>query len=362
MGNYRSHFRLPGLSQSLAALMVSLLCLPLYSGTVKAQSGGTVPAETTIEVRTNEEINATKSDGRVYTGAVSKDVRDSRGQVALPRGTPVEMIVRELAEDEYGLDLESVVINANRFSVEADESAVTAERKEGLGTNSRTGRYVGTGAAIGAIIGAVTGGGKGAAIGAGVGAAGGAGAQVLTRGKSVKVPSESLVTFRLQQPLRTGVADRGFSRNGRHYHPGYGTEEGNTAAYDAGLEAGRADRQGGRTFNSRTTRWQGADLREYEDGYERGFDESVVRDTNAASNIRIGADHYIRWKGPEGSRVFVQEDNGPRQLFSANASGTQEAPWIRYGHRYLFLLVGPNGREIARDVNDLRQRRTYNYR
>jgi hypothetical protein len=251
-------------------------------------------------------------------------------------------------------------VNGRRLGVEADNSAVTAEREEGLGANSRTGRYVGTGAVIGAIIGAVTGGGKGAAIGAGVGAAGGAGAQVLTRGDKVKVPSESLVTFRLQTPLQTGVADRGFSRNGLHYHPGYGTEAGDTPAYEAGLAAGRADRQARRTFNSRTTAWRGVDLRDYETGYERGFDETVVQNPNpnAAATIRIGADHYVRWKGPDGSRVFVQEDGGQRVLFASGPDGTTEAPWIRSGHRWVFILVDANGRELARDVRDLRQRRS----
>jgi outer membrane lipoprotein SlyB len=59
---------------------------------------------------------------------------------------------------------------------------------------------VGGGAAIGALIGAVAGGGKGAAVGAAVGAAGGAAAQVLTRGDTVRVPAETVMTFRLDQP------------------------------------------------------------------------------------------------------------------------------------------------------------------
>jgi YmgG-like glycine-zipper protein len=96
---------------------------------------------------------------------------------------------------------------------------VNGDRKEGLGKNERTGKYVGGGAVLGAIIGAITGGGKGAAIGAGAGAAAGAGVQVLTRGKSVDVPSESLLTFRLSEPLRAGLQDRGSMRNGHHYHP-----------------------------------------------------------------------------------------------------------------------------------------------
>src|SRR5262245_40933740 len=136
MGNYTSHFRLPRLYQSLAVLMVSLLCLVPYSGTAKAQSGGTVDADTVIAVRTNEQIEVDKSDGRVFSGSIDQDVRDTRGQVAQPRGTYVEMIVREIGENEYALDLESVSINGSRLGVEADNSAVTAERKEGLGANS----------------------------------------------------------------------------------------------------------------------------------------------------------------------------------------------------------------------------------
>jgi hypothetical protein len=53
---------------------------------------------------------------------------------------------------------------------------------------------------FGAIIGAIAGGGRGAAIGAGAGSAAGAGVQVFTRGQQVKVPSEALLEFRLQQP------------------------------------------------------------------------------------------------------------------------------------------------------------------
>ncbi len=49
------------------------------------------------------------------------------------------------------------------------------------------------------IIGAIAGGGKGAAIGAGVGAGAGAGSEIITRGGQVKVPSETLIDFTLQQ-------------------------------------------------------------------------------------------------------------------------------------------------------------------
>ena len=353
----RSHNNLHFCRSSMALLLASILCLPPLSGTVVAQSGGTIDAGVNIPVRTNEAINASKSDGRVFTGSVDEDVRDTRGNVALPRGTDVELVVRTVAEKEYALDLESVMISGRRLAVETDTAAVEGERKDNIGANRRTAEHVGGGAAIGAIIGAITGGKKGAAIGGAVGAAGGAGVQVLTRGSSVKVPEESLVTFRLQQPLRTGVADRGFSRNGWHYHPGYGTEPGNTAPYEAGLQAGRADRQRNRTFNSSSTSYRGADLSDYQDGYERGYEESLRRTPQTDVDLFVGADHNITWKGPEGSQVFVSMDDAPKRLFAGGRSGTQAAPWIMSGHKYLFTLEDSRGRELARDVRDLRQPR-----
>ena len=58
------------------------------------------------------------------------------------------------------------------------------------------------GAAVGAIIGAIAGGGKGAAIGAGSGAGAGALTQILTKGGAIKVPVETIMTSKLDAPLR----------------------------------------------------------------------------------------------------------------------------------------------------------------
>jgi outer membrane lipoprotein SlyB len=70
-------------------------------------------------------------------------------------------------------------------------------KSRGASTAKRT---VG-GAAVGSIIGALAGGGKGAAIGAGVGGAAGAGSEIITRGDQVKVPSETLLEFTLEQKV-----------------------------------------------------------------------------------------------------------------------------------------------------------------
>jgi hypothetical protein len=55
-----------------------------------------------------------------------------------------------------------------------------------------------------------------------VGAAAGAGAQIVTKGRSVYLPAESLVTFRLARRLNVGVEDTGYLRENRHYHRDFG--------------------------------------------------------------------------------------------------------------------------------------------
>jgi len=257
-----------------------------------------------------------------------------------------------------------VTINGQRYGIETQDSVISSQQADGLGANKRTGEFVGGGALIGAIIGAIAGGGKGAAIGGGIGAAGGAGAQVLTRGRSVNVPSESLVTFRLDRPLQTGTVDSGYSRNGQHYHPGYTTtNSSNTAAYQDGLQVGRSDYDRNVNRNPRSNRWtSGQPLRDYEAGYGDGYDGASSSVQQGYGSVRIGSDHNISWEGPPNGQVYVLVDNNPRKLFASGASGHQPAPWILSGHLYVFVLMDSNGNEIAREQTDLRQRRSYQSR
>jgi hypothetical protein len=104
-----------------------------------------------------------------------------------------------LNEAELALSVQSVNINGRRYLI--NTNPIEQSSREGIGKNRRTAEMVGGGAAIGTVIGAIAGGGKGALIGAIVGALGGGTAQVLTKGKKVSVPAESVLTFRLDQPI-----------------------------------------------------------------------------------------------------------------------------------------------------------------
>ncbi len=194
------------------------LVLLLAATTVAFAQVATIGNGMTLVVRTNEAINARRYDGRVYSGIVDQDVSDQNGNLAIPRGSAAELIVRRSGDRELLLDLDSITVNGRRYAVAAEPAEVGSDRRDGVGANGRTGKYVGGGAVLGTIIGAIAGGGRGAAIGAASGAAAGAGTQTLTRGQNVRLPVESVVTFRLERALRVDVPDNGYTRRNHHYH------------------------------------------------------------------------------------------------------------------------------------------------
>jgi hypothetical protein len=193
----------------------------LFGLQVAAVSQDVVPRGTELTVRTDESIHVKKSDrGRIYRGEVARDVLGRDGHVAVPRGAPAELIVKQVGRDEMIVDVESITVDGHRYVLDTSgEPSFNTDERSGVGGNKRTAKYVGGGAILGTIIGAIAGGGKGAAIGAAAGAAGGAGAQVLTRGREIRIPAESLLTFRLDRPIHlVDGPDPGRMRNGRHYH------------------------------------------------------------------------------------------------------------------------------------------------
>ena len=181
-----------------------------------------IPAGTSLQVRTTEVIESQTMDGRIYRGTIESDVRDTQGRLAIPSGAIAELVVRRDADNDLVLDLDSVTVNGRRYGVNATSNRVGGGgvdiRNSGIGANKETARNVGGGALLGAILGAVIGGGDGAAAGAAAGAAVGAGAQILTKGRQVKVPAETLLSYKLQSDLNLDVSDSGYDRDGNHYH------------------------------------------------------------------------------------------------------------------------------------------------
>lgn len=168
----------------------------------------TVPAGVTIEVRNNEAIDSkTAQPNQIFSAVVTRDIEDNEGRVAIPRGSNANLIVRDAdaqgriqGQSELVLDIASLQVGRRTYRVETRD--LVEKGKQGVGANKRTAEYTGGVAALGSIIGAIAGGGKGAAIGAASGAGAGIGLQTVTRGKSVRVPAETILRFTLEQPVQ----------------------------------------------------------------------------------------------------------------------------------------------------------------
>ena len=213
------------LKEKVAKLTTAVAAVALLMPTVgSAQSWdyvNPIPAGTTLQVRTTEAIDTQSMDGRIFTGTIENDVRDTQGRLAIPRGATAELVVRRDADNDLVLDLDSVTVNGRRYGVDATRNRVGGGidiKNSGIGANKETARNVGGGALLGAILGAVIGGGDGAAAGAAAGAAVGAGAQILTKGRRVNVPAEALLSYKLQSDMNLDIRDSGFDREGRHFH------------------------------------------------------------------------------------------------------------------------------------------------
>ena len=208
------------MAMSLAA--AAMLSIPAVAQAQAWNYVDPIPSGTTVQVRTNETIDAQAMDGRIYRGTIENDVRDTNGNLAISKGSTAELVVRRGPDDELVLDLDSVTVNGRRYGVDATRNRVGTSgvdvRNSGIGANKETARNVGGGALLGGILGAVIGGGDGAVAGAAAGAAVGAGAQILTKGRRVNVPAESLISYRLQSDLNLDVQDSGYDREGNHYH------------------------------------------------------------------------------------------------------------------------------------------------
>jgi len=160
-----------------------------------------LPAGTEVVVRTNEYIRTSNATpDHTFQATVERDIKTENGDVLIPRGAQAGLTVRRISKGELAVDLASITVNQIKYSVESAE-VNQSNKRDGIGKNKRTGEMLGGGAALGAIIGAVAGGGKGAAVGAVAGAGAGGAAQTLSRGKEVVLPTESVLTFRLSQPL-----------------------------------------------------------------------------------------------------------------------------------------------------------------
>jgi hypothetical protein len=165
----------------------------------------TVPADTVLRVRMNEQLSSrTARVGDRFSANVTEPVYASGGTEVVPVGSKVWGRVSSVSRAQRRkagqisvsfnqVELPSGVrhtINGSLTTLQADDVNADNEGSvEGRKNDKRNAVFIGGGAATGALIGAIAGGGKGAAIGAIIGGGLGTGARVYEKEQEAEVKS-----------------------------------------------------------------------------------------------------------------------------------------------------------------------------
>jgi hypothetical protein len=163
-----------------------------------------LPQGTNLVVRLIDGVDSEVArPGQTFSGSMDEPVMIN-GETVIPRGADVTLKLVDAKESgkltgraELTLDLQSVRVDGRMVDLNTQTVSRVSDSR-----GARTAKVAGGTAAVGAIIGAIAGGGKGAAVGAAAGGAAGAGAEIITKGQRVKIPSETRLTFVLDTPVR----------------------------------------------------------------------------------------------------------------------------------------------------------------
>jgi hypothetical protein len=167
----------------------------------------TVPAGTQVVIRTAATLSTKDAkEGEVFHATLVEPLVVD-GVTIAPKGAEVEGVVvesdpggRVKGVAQIGIALRSIQTVAGK--VEIQTGPHVAEAKSSVKKDVTRGAIM-TG--VGAAIGAIAGGGKGAAVGAGVGAGAGTATAMATRGEPATIPAESVLSFRLKDPVTVTV-------------------------------------------------------------------------------------------------------------------------------------------------------------
>jgi hypothetical protein len=183
--------------------MVSDQPAPVQNAGLKSSSPLTIPAGTRISIRTIDSIDSTKNHVGDRFQASLEEPLFIDGKEVVPKGTDVYGRLAQsktsgtfTGSSQLRLELTGLMVSGQTVPLVTGEYELIGKSR-GASTAKRTAG----GAVVGTIIGAIAGGGKGAAIGAAAGGGLGAGSEIITKGDQVKIPSETLLDFTLQQEV-----------------------------------------------------------------------------------------------------------------------------------------------------------------
>jgi len=173
------------------------------SSTPPAAPAIVIPQNTIIEARVDQNLSTeTNRAGDTFAASLELPL-DIGGREVLPRGTRLRGHVntsrssgRMEGRAALGITIVSIEYQGQQIPV-----TTTLDVKTSEGHKKRNIEMIGGGSGLGALIGALAGGGKGAAIGAAAGAGAGTAGAAATGKLHVRIPAETVFTFRLKAPF-----------------------------------------------------------------------------------------------------------------------------------------------------------------
>lgn len=139
-----------------------------------------IPIGTSIVVRSLDTVKTARAfRTTVYEGNVASDIVNQSGSVLVPKGSPVEMVVRSIpylgpggvGMTDLALDLRAITINGKRYRVET--SATEKPGAGGLRVNEHAAKPVGSEET-----------------------------RILTAGRRIDVPRDTLLEFQTDEPIQ----------------------------------------------------------------------------------------------------------------------------------------------------------------
>ena len=163
-----------------------------------------VPAGTVLSIRMGQTINVKHAQaGERFSGAIVNPIMVD-GNTVVPSGSTAEgTVVRAHKRGHFKgasvlqLTLTGLDVNGQHYRI--DTSSLTRTKK---GKGKRTAGFIGGGSGLGMLIGGVATGGVGLLVGGLAGAGAGTGVAAFTGNKDITIPAESVVNFKLAQPIQ----------------------------------------------------------------------------------------------------------------------------------------------------------------
>ena len=192
---------------TILMLVISTLTITPFALAQKSNRV-TLSAGTRILVRMVDSVDSSKQKaGFRFTATLEANLQAYETTVA-PKGTTLYGILTQASSSgrlkgssQLVLELTDIVINGTSYPLLTSTYEI-----KGKGEGGNTAKKVVGGAGLGALIGGIAGGGKGAGIGALAGAGAGTAISAAKKGEQISIPSETLLEFRLQQPVSLPVA------------------------------------------------------------------------------------------------------------------------------------------------------------